>query len=157
MNDNTKQFSERCARLFLSWFGLGYAPKAPGTFGSLGAIPLLYFIHGYPLYLQVPSIISLIIISSKLVDYFQRKDQSHDPQWVVVDEVLGMWVAALFCTQLTWINILLIFGTFRFFDIIKIWPASYFDRLESGFGVIFDDIISGVYTGLVLIAINKFT
>ena len=87
----------------------------------------------------------------------QKKYQLHDPGWIVIDEVLGIAVTWLFIAGYTWLDYLLIFAFFRFFDIVKIWPASYFDKkVKHGAGTIIDDIISGIFAGLLYLGVHHF-
>jgi phosphatidylglycerophosphatase A len=75
--------------------------------------------------------------------------KSHDPQWIVIDEVLGMTTAWLFIQNHNLLHLSILFALFRFFDIVKIWPASFFDKkIEHGAGTILDDIVSGIYAGM---------
>ena len=145
--------------IFLSWCYSGKFPKAPGTMGSLATIPLIYLLH----YLKFNtfSLIGLILILYAAAVYVTQKVQEqfglHDPQWIVIDEVIGMLITWTFVQRIDPASIFLVFATFRFFDIIKIWPASYFDRLHHGFGTITDDVISAVYAGIIsLLTINYF-
>jgi phosphatidylglycerophosphatase A len=136
---------------FLSFFGVGLFPIAPGTMGSIAALPILFLLNYFSPSLTVflPSLLIITIISIYITEHCQKKLNVHDPSWIVIDEVLGMitlWplihhnsITALF------VGLLL----FRFFDIIKFWPASYFDKsVTHGMGTILDDIISGIYAGL---------
>lgn len=134
-------------------------PKAPGTFGSLASIPLIYLIA----YLKVSLVTFLVttalvtVFTCVLTDQIQKKIKLHDPQWIVIDEVLGMLCAwAFIYPQVDIINLSTLFITFRFFDIIKFWPASYFDKMTHGAGTILDDIVSGIFTGVVLVLGNYF-
>lgn len=144
--------------LFLSWFFTGKFPKAPGTVGSLATIPLIYLL--YYLQINIYSLISLIIllfISSVLItEHVQKKFHLHDPQWIVIDEVIGMLVTWSFVQTIDFPTLFLVFASFRFFDIVKIWPASYFDRLHHGIGTITDDVISGLYAGIFTLFMTKF-
>lgn len=143
--------------LFLSFFGTGFAPIAPGTVGSLASIPfivLLYYLLK-PLPYATAILISFIALATiytcTLTDKVQKKLNLHDPGWIVIDEVLGMFVTWAFALSINPIYLLLCFMSFRFFDIIKIWPASFFDRkVHHGAGTILDDIISGIYAGLLV-------
>ena len=136
---------------YLSWFGAGYAPKAPGTFGSLATLPFLYLLH---LYAPSTLLLCIIIFTMTLLacwfaEIVQKQMHLQDPQWIVVDEVIGMlitWTIVRPTTILEWV---LVFGVFRFFDIVKIWPASFFDKkVKNGAGTILDDVVSGLYAGL---------
>lgn len=137
--------------LLLSFFGVGFIPFAPGTFGSLIPLPLLYLIGQYNLHplLIISAILLLTLIFSFICDYAQSKYKLHDPQWIVIDEVLGMATAWSFLLKQNWIHYLLVFILFRLFDIFKVWPSSFFDKkIKHGAGVILDDIICGVFAGI---------
>ncbi len=148
------------ALTFLSFFGTGYSPKAPGTVGSLATIPLILLLS----WLDI-SRLSLIILTFVLTiascfvaEYIQQKRKVHDPGWIVIDEVIGMLVTWIFVFPSTQsLDLILVFGIFRFFDIIKFWPATYFDKKVShGSGTILDDVISGVYAGLAILIVKNF-
>jgi phosphatidylglycerophosphatase A len=144
--------------LFLSFFGTGFFPKAPGTFGSLCTIPLLFFFIKINLFAQISLIVIFTLLACWRTEIVQKKYKLHDPQWIVIDEVLGMLTTTLFLkhTHNLWISILIIFSLFRFFDIIKIWPASYFDKkIHHGAGTILDDIISGIYAGMIFYLVQS--
>lgn len=145
--------------VYLSFFGVGFLPKAPGTWGSLAICPVLYVlgISEAPFFVFIPFLIMATIITCYVAEVTQRKFDLHDPGWIVMDEVLGMWTAWLFTLSgnQSWLTLLIIFGLFRFFDIIKFWPATYFDKkVKHGAGTILDDIVSGIYAGLVFVVGN---
>ena len=157
----TKQFFSKALilpTLLLSFFGSGFFPKAPGTIGSLATIPLLLLLPQVELYAILVMTVIVTILSCFLTEYYQNNFNLHDPQWVVIDEVLGMVVAWLFVYPAVDIeSLLLVFVTFRFFDILKFWPASYFDKqMKHGAGVILDDLVSGVFAGIATVALQKF-
>lgn len=136
--------------LFLSWFYTGKAPKAPGTVGSLATLPLIYLLS----YIQINTyslifiIFVLYVLAVFVTEKVQKEFHLHDPQWIVIDEVIGMLITWAFIQSTDPFSLVLVFGSFRFFDIVKIWPASYFDRLEHGAGTITDDVISGFFAGI---------
>lgn len=137
--------------LFLSFFGSGLLPKAPGTWGSLASLPILYFAGQLkaPFFLYLPFLLIMTVGACYITDVVQKKHHIHDPSWIVIDEVLGMITTWLFHPTGVWWELLIIFAYFRFFDIIKFWPASYFDqKVSHGAGTILDDIVSGIYAGL---------
>jgi len=158
MKDQKNQSPSVLTTLFLSWFYTGKFPKAPGTIGSLATIPFIIFLHTLQIniYSLIALIILLFIVSVVVTERVQNKYHLHDPQWIVIDEVLGMLVTWAFVQRIDFVSLLIIFGTFRFFDIVKIWPASYFDKMHHGFGTITDDIVSGIYAGIVTGFIVKF-
>ena len=144
--------------LFLSWFYTGKFPKAPGTMGSLATLPLIYLLHylQFNIYSLMLLIAVLIGVSIALTENVQRKFHLHDPQWIVIDEVIGMLITWSFVMTIDFPVLFLVFSVFRMFDIIKIWPASYFDRLHHGAGTILDDVISGLYAGIITFFMQKF-
>ena len=145
-------------KLFLSMFGTGYAPFAPGTFGSLATLPLVFALSfcPYPLFVTLALVIVGTIFTSIWTEQIQNEEGLHDPQWIVIDECLGMLTAWCFYLGNDIKSLLVIFLLFRFFDIIKFWPASYFDKkMQHGAGVILDDIVSGLYAGLLFLALKK--
>jgi phosphatidylglycerophosphatase A len=91
-----------------------------------------------------------------ITENVQKKFHLHDPQWIVIDEVIGMLITWSFVLSIELPILATVFISFRFFDIIKIWPASYFDRLDHGMGTITDDVISGIYAGIFTFFIQKF-
>jgi phosphatidylglycerophosphatase A len=146
------------AVLFLSWFYTGKFPKAPGTIGSLATLPLIYFLHYLEIniYSLLALILVLFVVAVVVTEYVQKKYQLHDPQWIVIDEVIGMLITWSFAMTIDFSTLFLVFSTFRLFDIIKLWPASYFDRLHHGLGTITDDVISGIYAGIITLLVQKF-
>lgn len=144
--------------LFLSWFYTGKFPKAPGTMGSLATLPLIFFLHyiNINIYSLLTLIVALYVAAVIVTEHVQKKYQLHDPQWIVIDEVIGMLITWSFVRTIDFPILFLVFSLFRFFDIVKIWPASYFDRLHHGFGTITDDVISALYAGIITMMVQKF-
>ncbi len=144
--------------LFLSWFYTGKSPKAPGTVGSFATLPLMYLLHYLNINIYTLIILIIILYATAVVvtQNVQKKFHLHDPQWIVIDEVIGMLIAWSFVLSIELPILATVFISFRFFDIIKIWPASYFDRLHHGMGTITDDVISGIYAGIFTFFIQKF-
>ncbi|MGD9032338.1 MAG: phosphatidylglycerophosphatase A [Desulfobacteraceae bacterium] len=140
--------SKKSALCFASWFGAGLMPVAPGTFGTLMAVPLVLFLNhlgalyeGLALLLLVP----LAIWSSNVCE---RCLGRNDPPEVVVDEVAG-FLLTLFLLPLSWLTLCLGFVLFRVFDIAKPFPIRWFEKkLRGGTGVVLDDLMAGVYANL---------
>jgi phosphatidylglycerophosphatase A len=159
MKEQNTSLRENILLLYLSWFGVGYTPRAPGTFGTLAALPLLWWLQRLviPVPILALAITLMTILACLAADHIQRLRNLQDPQWIVVDEVIGMsitWLIVLPQTPLEWA---LAFAVFRFFDIVKIWPASYFDKkVKNGAGTILDDVISGVFAGIFVYVIAKY-
>lgn len=159
MKDDNRPSLKRLDILFLSFLGSGYLPWAPGTWGTLATLPFLYGLGRFnpPFFLFIPFLIIMTIISSFIAEIVQKELKHHDPQWIVIDEFLGMSTAWLFIQNHNLTHLLILFILFRFLDIVKIWPASYFDqKVHHGAGTILDDIVSGVYAGMLYLAISRF-
>lgn len=151
-------------KVIASGFGSGYSPFAPGTAGSLVAlIPVaLCFYLNWPSETSSISLNTIILIltmvflvlgilsSNKL-----EKLWGHDAQKIVVDEMVGQWIALLFI-PISWLNILLAFILFRLFDIFKPWPIRNAEKWPAGWGVMGDDVLAGIFANIVLLVINKF-
>lgn len=143
--------------LFLTFFGIGLIPFAPGTFASLATIPFFWFAGrlDLPKPLFIPIILLFIVGSCLVAEHMQKKLKVHDPSWIVIDEVCGMVVGWLFVESSTWMNLALLCLFFRIFDIWKPWPISYFDKeVKHGAGTILDDVISGVFAGLCFLLVQ---
>lgn len=159
MNQTNRPDCRRLDILFLSFFGVGFLPWAPGTWGTLATLPFLYAIGKFhpPFFLFIPFITIMTIISSFIAESVQQKFKLHDPQFIVIDEVLGMSTAWLFIGTHSLPHLLLLFILFRIFDIVKIWPASFFDKkVYHGAGTILDDIVSGIYAGVAYLILNHY-
>ena len=147
----------KMAVMLSTWFFIGFIPFAPGTFGSLLALPFAFIIIKYLgnfFLLGFALLIFLIGIRvSKLSEEILAKK---DPKQVVIDEVLGQWIA-LIPASLDLYSFGIGFVLFRFFDITKICPASWADKkLGGGLGIMLDDLIAGVYAGIILFALKYF-
>ena len=145
--------------IFLTFFGAGFAAYAPGTVGTLATLPFLILLGQLnpPVIFFIPLLTISTIISCFIADIAQKKHNVHDPSWIVIDEVLGMITAWLFIAKHNLLHLFILFVLFRFFDIIKFWPASYFDkRVKHGAGTILDDIVSGIFAGVCYLFINHF-
>lgn len=133
--------------LIATWFGLGRLRPAPGTMGTLGAIPFGYAIAYYTgIVGLVIAALLMIWLGTLAANYYGRKSGQKDDQTIVVDEVAGMWIAAI--PAATYPELWAVaFVLFRLFDIYKPWPASFFDKRENGggFDVMMDDVVAGIF------------
>ena len=136
--------------LLATWGGVGLVRIAPGTAGSLAAIPFAWAIAAaggaWALGLAILAVFAAGIWASA---YVGRSGET-DSGAIVIDEVAGQWIALLpvIAAPQLWP---LAFGLFRVLDIVKPWPASRVDRtMHSAFGVMLDDVIAGLYAGAVL-------
>ncbi|MFC1531913.1 phosphatidylglycerophosphatase A [Thermodesulfobacteriota bacterium] len=141
-------FYGKTALLFSSWFGAGLVPGAPGTFGSLAALPPVIIVNYLGIVYAIISLITLIPLAVWASDVSQRLLGRDDPREVVIDEVVGLLIA-VFLLPLTWLNIILGFLLFRIFDIFKPFPIGMIDKnIKGGIGIVLDDILAGIYANL---------
>ena len=155
----------KLANFFVSLSFAGYIKLIPpGTFASFLSIVVLFPIVEYKiisLEIFVAVFIIIFLLSLFFINKFSSHTQSHDSKIIVIDEFLGIYLILLFYDQIKIINpyvtMMLIFILFRFFDILKIFPANIIDkRLKSAFGVILDDLIAGIYTIIILYIVNAY-
>lgn len=137
--------------LFLSSnAGLGYAPLASGTFGTLAGIPIFYLTGAWPWWLFLVTLTALLFFSFWLSDAAGKIYGVADDGRIVVDELVGYLVTVAFLPW-SWPVALLGFLWFRVFDILKPPPARWFDtHLKNGIGVVLDDVAAGVYGAIAL-------
>ncbi len=155
-NRNRQRLSEIpiVYRFIATGFFSGYAPFAPGTVGSAAA--LLFFLlpsFGHPVVLLPATVIFFFLGGYSAEAAEQRLGQ--DPSPVTIDEVVGMWLSLWFL-PLTLPYIGAAFILFRFFDIIKPFPASYFDNKSGGWNIMLDDVMAAIYTNLILQAVFRY-
>jgi phosphatidylglycerophosphatase A len=140
-------------------FGVGLAPFAPGTAGSIVAIAaaaLLIHYHGW-----TQANFGLLCIVSLLpgiwaAQVYAESRGKEDPSEVVVDEVIGQWVTLLGATVYNWKSLLAALVLFRILDIFKPFPIRQAEKLPGGVGIIADDVVAGVVGALVLFAAGCF-
>ncbi len=126
--------------------GSGLARKAPGTFGTLAAIPVWWlFLQDIPLWLYSTVLIVAFVVGVWLCDRTSRDMGVHDHGGIVWDEWVGLWLT-FWLLPSGWFWIVLGFALFRFFDIIKPWPIRWLDRhVHGGFGIMIDDVLAGLF------------
>jgi phosphatidylglycerophosphatase A len=128
--------------------GVGYAPIAPGTFGSAAGLLLWWLLPSSPA-VQAVVIVALFVAGSWSGSVAERHFGRTDPGQVVVDEVMGMLIT-LWLNPVGWAGALLAFFLFRLFDVIKPYPSNRLERLHGGVGVMADDGMAAVYANLAL-------
>jgi phosphatidylglycerophosphatase A len=137
--------------LFLAFgFGSGLAKKAPGTCGTLAAVPLYCLLAqtGNILYSVVT--IAVTVVGIWICGLAADKLGEHDFGGIVWDEIAG-YLITLWWIPFNWKGVVLGFILFRFFDILKPWPIKWADRkVEGGFGIMLDDVLAGVFANIVL-------
>lgn len=140
--------------VFASGFFTGFFPLASGTVGSAFALAFFLIPGFHNLYVLFPLIILSfflgILSSKKMIERY-----GDDPSVIVIDEFVGMWitvaVSALYDFCL--LSVLVGFFMFRLFDIVKLYPAAFFDNMKNGFGIMMDDVIAGLYAGAATVLI----
>lgn len=142
------------AALLATWFGCGYVPFAPGTAGSLAALAIGVVLHEFAGFSwwhfallaaigTAPAIWSATITA--------RTVKLKDPRIVVIDEVLGQWIALAGAHPFNWKSYVAAFVLFRLFDIWKPWPIRQVERrCGGGFGIMIDDVLAAIYAILVV-------
>ncbi len=139
-----------------TWFGLGLSPKAPGTCGTLGAIPLAWALDKLGLLGFIGGLVVVTAVGTWAAHVFVTASGRDDDQRIVVDEVAGYLVTLLPVAH-TPVHLALAFVLFRLFDITKPQPVRWVDRnVGGGFGVMADDLAAGVYAAAVLFALDHF-
>jgi len=144
-------------------FGSGLAPKAPGTFGTLAAIPFFLWLSS----LSIENYILMLVITFSVgIVLCQRTADDlgvHDHPAIVWDEFVGVWIALipLLIFEVSgvefWLYLLLGFVLFRFFDIIKPWPIGWLDqKVHGGLGIMLDDVLAGIEAALCLYLLILF-
>jgi phosphatidylglycerophosphatase A len=142
------------ANFFALGFGSGLAPKAPGTFGTLAALPFYYFwLQG----LSLPWLLGVIAVSFVvgiwLCDAAAKNLGVHDHPGIVWDEFVGLWISCI-ALPAGWLWLVAAFVLFRFFDILKPWPIRWLDsKVPGGLGIMVDDVLAGLFAlGLLQLA-----
>ncbi len=131
-------------------FGSGLLRPAPGTWGTLAALPFAVLLGQLPITLSWALVAAAAVVGVHLCDYTAKALGVHDHPAIVWDEFVGVWITLLFA-PMTWVNVLLGFALFRLFDIIKPWPIRWLDRqVDGGLGIMVDDVVAGLFAGLVL-------
>jgi phosphatidylglycerophosphatase A len=151
-------------QLFLSFGGSGYLKPAPGTWGSLAAIPAAFVLttFGGPILLTAATV-ALTFFGIAAIQREMDATQVHDPSWIVIDEVVGQWIALLpvafgaaragLPVTALWPGIVAAFLAFRLFDIWKPGPVGWADRKHTAAGVMLDDVVAGIFAAIAVVAL----
>ncbi len=137
-------------RLVAIGFGSGLVPRAPGTAGTLTAVPVVLLTASLPLWAYLALTLGLFLLGVWVCHETTRFLGVHDHPVIVWDEVVG-YMISMIGVPITWPVIFVGFVLFRAFDILKPWPIGWLDRhVKGGFGVMIDDVMAGLYTAAVL-------
>jgi phosphatidylglycerophosphatase A len=136
---------EKVARALALWFGCGKVPYAPGTAGTLGAIPLYLLLRPHGIAAVAVAAVVVTVVGVWAAGVVARQMGSKDPQCVVIDEVAGLLVTELGAPP-TWTGLIAGFVVFRVLDQLKPFPAGLAERrLPGGYGIVMDDVIAGAW------------
>lgn len=136
--------------LIATGFYSGYLPKAPGTWGSLVGLLLVFLLNYFSLPVYLTVTVFLFMIGTFSAGEAEKILDNHDPGIVVIDEIVGMLIAMI-AVPLSPLTMLLGFFLFRVFDIVKPFPVNIFDqRFHGGLGIMLDDVMAGIYSLLSL-------
>ncbi len=142
------------AYAYATWFGCGLVPLAPGTTGTLGALPLYVLLRPFGprgILIAVAILSAFGIVASNAI---VRERHEEDPQIIVVDEVAGVLVT-LAAAPTTERGMLIAVVLFRLFDEFKPWPTNLAERWPEGWGVMGDDLVAGMYGALVIMLMQS--
>ena len=155
MNSLTRQVLTSPVSLLAFGLGSGLARKAPGTFGTLAAIPFLFLFEPIRQSLWFLAVLMpAFLIGIYLCGATAKKLGVHDHPGIVWDEFVGLWFTFWFI-PLTPITIVAGFLLFRLFDIVKPWPIGWLDKkVKGGFGIMVDDLLAAVYSFILMQGIN---
>jgi len=173
----TKRSSKDYLALAIATCGVGYIPLAPGTWGSLVAVVFYFILHRawFPhtdtspelyfrsfLLIQLAIIVVVTIVGTWAASRAERVSGRKDPGKVVVDEVAGQFIALMAVPAGLWtglpVPVIVAFILFRFFDIVKPYPANKLEHIPGGLGIMADDLVAGLYAylGVILMRVVGF-
>lgn len=135
-----------------TWFHVGLIPKAPGTFGTLAAIPFAgYLYHHFGMNGLALATVLCTLVGVWVSSAYVKTTGREDPKEVVIDEVAGFWLTCLLAIDVfhhmsNVLAVVILFASFRLFDITKPWPISVADsKVKGGFGIMIDDLLAALY------------
>ena len=150
------------ARIVLSYGGCGLLPKIPGTWGTAGAAVTAWaFLQYWPgarenwLLLCIAWVILASAVTVLLTPIIEAEDGVKDPQLIVTDEVAGYWATLALARHPDLTTLVVAFFIFRFLDVWKPPPARQLEALPSGWGVLLDDVMSGIYGAAILWGLDR--
>lgn len=136
--------------------GSGLAPKAPGTFGTLAALPLIYLQSVFSAPVALLWIVFIFVLGCYVCGRTAKDIGEHDHGAIVWDEVAGFSLA-MWCIPFEWTYLVVGFLLFRFFDIVKPWPIRLLDKkVDGGFGIMIDDMLAGFFSWLILFSLVQW-
>ena len=138
--------------LMATFFGVGFIPGAPGTYGAIACLPLLWFAGTLDWPIRLGLFVTTLIASVVWSDRAGKAFGEKDCQNIVIDEVVGVWIALVWLPEPTLAMFAVALVAFRLFDITKPWPISWLDEnIDGGLGVVLDDVAAGLAAALVVV------
>ena len=146
----------RLALLLATWWGVGYVPRAPGTAGTIAAIPFYFLLRLLPLYGYLACVLGIGLVACWAAGEAERIFQEQDSKRIVIDEAVGFFIT-MTALPPTWPYLIGGFCLFRCFDILKPPPIRLIERkVKGGYGVVLDDVLAGIYAQISLRIIVAF-
>ena len=158
--------------MFVTFFGVGYIKIASGTFASLVTSIIFFYLFRFYLSIEDFSILCITMIFVFIYSFYAIKTvenefEQKDARQIVIDEVIGQSIPIILIEYIAYLKTqsfgvdlylyIASFFLFRFFDILKPFPIGYFDKnYKNSFGILFDDVLAGVYTLILLLLLTKF-
>lgn len=142
--------SKHPVMILATGFGSGLASKAPGTFGTLAAIPVYLLVSQLNNSFYLAVVLLMFFVGVSICNRAAQILEVHDHPGIVWDEIVG-YLLTMFMVPKNFLLILLGFLLFRFFDILKPWPIKYLDqKVKGGFGIMIDDVLAGIMACAIL-------
>lgn len=136
--------------------GAGLSPWAPGTMGTLAAVPIAILLKLLPVAVFWPFLLLAFLAGIGICDRTSKRLGQHDPGGIVWDEMVAYWLVAAF-VPLNWAWLLAAFVLFRLFDIVKPWPIGWVERrFGGGLGIMLDDIVAALYAIAILLVAGHY-
>ena len=140
----------RLAIVLATWWGAGYSPIAPGTAGTIAAIPFFLVLRLLPLYGYLACVLGIGLVACWAAGEAERFFQEQDSKRIVIDEAVGFFIT-MTALPPTWPYLIGGFCLFRCFDILKPPPIRLIERkVKGGYGVVLDDVLAGIYAHIAL-------
>jgi phosphatidylglycerophosphatase A len=147
---------KRLVILLATWWGMGYAPVAPGTAGTIAAVPFFFLLSLLPFYGYLACVLGIGLVACWVAGEAERIFQEQDSQRIVIDEAVGFLVT-MTALPPAWPYLIAGFCLFRCFDILKPPPIRLIERkVKGGYGVVLDDVLAGIYAHIALRILSFF-
>lgn len=138
-----------------TFFGLGLAPVAPGTFGTLGGVAIAWLLRGTDDFLLWSLVAALLLyVAGRAVAPWAERAAGKDPGAYVIDEVIGYLLTVAWVAGPSTLGLFVAFVVFRFFDILKPPPVKRFERIPGGDGILLDDVVAGLYGAATMVVLR---